>query len=74
MISEMLGHSSTSFTMDVYGHVLPNSSSKRLRRWTQFYAARKAQREREEKEKSLRGAATSLKISVTQLLIYCMYL
>jgi hypothetical protein len=39
-----------------------------------FEAARKAQREREEKEKSLRGAATSLKISVTQLLIYCMYL
>jgi integrase len=73
MISEMLGHSSTSFTMDVYGHVLPKLQQQAATEMDAvFEAARKAQREREEKENSLRGAATgaatSEKISVTRFL------
>ena len=59
MISEMLGHSSTSFTMDVYGHVLPKMQQQVVTEMNAiFESARKAQEAREEKEKATRGAAT----------------
>lgn len=59
MISEMLGHSSTAFTMDVYGHVLPRLQQQAVTEMDAvFEAARKAQREREEKAKAGLGAAT----------------
>jgi integrase len=57
MISEMLGHSSTAFTMDVYGHVLPKMQQQAVTEMNAiFEAARKTQKERE--EKAARGAAT----------------
>ena len=59
MISEMLGHSSTSFTMDVYGHVLPRLQQQAATEMDAIIGgARKAQKERDEKEKALLGAAT----------------
>ena len=59
MISELLGHSSTSFTMDVYSHVLPKLQEQAASEMDAvFEAAKKAQREREEKKKASPGAAT----------------
>ncbi|HTX35404.1 MAG TPA: site-specific integrase [Bryobacteraceae bacterium] len=59
MISELLGHSSTAFTMDVYGHVLPKLQQQAATEMDAiFEAARKAQQDREAKEKAARGAAT----------------
>ena len=59
MISEMLGHSSTSFTMDIHAHVLPKLQQQAATEMDAvFDGARKAQREREKKEELSRGAAT----------------
>jgi integrase len=64
MISELLGHSSSAFTMDVYGHVLPKLQQQAATEMDAIIeGARKALTEREEKEraeqeKSGRGAAT----------------
>src|ERR1035438_7879874 len=59
MISEMLGHSSTTFTMDVYGHVLPRLQQQAATEMDAIIGgARKAQKERDEKEKALLGATT----------------
>lgn len=61
MIFELLGHSSTSFTMDVYGHCLPKLQQEAATQMDAvFEAAKKAQQAREEKEKAEanRGAAT----------------
>lgn len=59
MISELLGHSSTAFTMDVYGHVLPQLQEQAATEMDAIIeAAKKAQREREEREKTVSGAAT----------------
>lgn len=59
MVSEMMGHASTAFTMDVYGHVLPRMQQQAVGEMNAIFdAARKAQKEREEKEKADRGAAT----------------
>ncbi|MGE5647741.1 MAG: tyrosine-type recombinase/integrase, partial [Acidobacteriota bacterium] len=58
MVSEMLGHSSTAFTMDVYGHVLPRMQQQAVAEMNAiFEGARKAQKEREEREKADQGAA-----------------
>ena len=62
MISEMLGHSSVAFTMDVYGHVLPRLQRQAATEMDAIFdSARKAQREREEKDKSLSGAVSTEK-------------
>ncbi len=59
MISEMLGHSSTAFTMDVYSHVMPKMQQQVVTEMNAiFEAAHKAQKDTEEKEKASRGAAT----------------
>lgn len=59
MISEMLGHSSTAFTMDIYGHVLPRMQQQTATEMDAIWKeVREVQKAREEKEKSARGAAT----------------
>jgi len=57
MISDMLGHSSTAFTMDVYGHVLPKLQEQAASEMDKvFEEARKAQKDREEREKREAGS------------------
>ena len=60
MISELLGHSSTSFTMDIYSHVLPKLQKEAAAQMdVVFDAAKKAHADREEKKAEAgRGAAT----------------
>ena len=57
MISEMLGHSSTAFTMDIYAHTMPKLHQEAANQMDGiFAAAKKAQQERD--EKAAGGAAT----------------
>jgi len=60
MISEMLGHSSTAFTMDIYAHVLPKLQREAAAQMDVIFdAAKKAHADREEKKAEAgRGAAT----------------
>ena len=58
MISEILGHSSASFTMDIYAHAMPQLQEAAATQMdVVFDTARTAQKKREDKEKLL-GAAT----------------
>ena len=59
MISEILGHSSSSFTMDIYAHAMPKLQEEASKQMDSVLdAARTAQKKREDKEKLSRGAAT----------------